>query len=68
MLIVKTRNWKEMLIVLWEEVCYEVLVYISQLSQTKTSMFLRVQFSEKGYYVNKGTLQIFDIFLLSLTT
>ena len=67
MLIVKTRNWKEMLMMLWEEVCYEILVYISQLSQTKTC-FAEFNFLKKDIYVNKGTLQIFDIFLLSLTT
>ena len=44
-----------MLIMCWEEVCHEILVYKSKLSQIKTSTFLWVQLPEKGY-VNKGTL------------
>ena len=50
-----------MLITRWEEVCYEILVYKSKLSQFKTSTFPWVQFSEK-WHVNKGPLRISDIF------
>ena len=39
------------------EVCYEIPVYKSKLSQIKTSTFLK-----KDVYVNKGTLQIFIFF------
>ena len=35
------------------EVCYEILVYQSKLSQIKTSTFPWVQFSEKGYSLIK---------------
>ena len=38
MLIMKARNWIEMLITCWE-VCYEIIVYKSNLSQIKTSFF-----------------------------
>ena len=55
MLIVKKRNWIEMLTVHWE-VCYEILVYKSQISQIKTSIFRWVEFSEKGYKGHDGYL------------
>ena len=46
----------EMLTLRWE-VCYEMLV-----KQIKTSFFPWLNFLEKDIYVNKGIIQIFDIF------
>ena len=38
-----------MLIMHWEDVCYEILVYKSKLSKIKTFPFPKVQLSQKGY-------------------
>ena len=43
-----------MLVMLWEEVCFEILIYKSKLPF--------VHKFEKDIYVNKGIFWIFDIF------
>ena len=44
-----------------QQVCYVILVYNFNLSQIKTSTFLWVQFSDKGYLLTSEHW-IFDIF------
>ena len=56
-----------MLIIDWEEVCYEILVYKLKLSQLKTSTFPWVQSSEKWIFMVIKEHYIYLIFLLSLT-
>ena len=60
-LVVKARNSIEML-TMHLEVCYEIFIYKSKLSQINSSFFLEFNFLKKDIYVNKGTLRIFDIF------
>ena len=48
-----------MLLMNWQEVCYEILVYKSKLS--KLLLFFEVSILRKDY-VNKGTLKVYDIF------
>ena len=51
-----------MLTMCWE-VCYKTLVYKSKLPQIRSSTFLWVQFSEKGYLLIKEHYGYFIFFI-----
>ena len=45
-----------------KNLCYEILVYKSKLSQITTFTFPEFNFLIKDIYVNKETLRIYDVF------
>ena len=51
-----------MLLIRCEEVCYEILICKSKLCKSKLPFVHEFNFLSKDIYVNKGTLQMFDIF------